>query len=290
MRLLLTALLVLFFTLALAGQNQSHANESSGNAQQKTADSNEALSNDAQMSTVRAEHCWRHEQQASNQEASIFGFTRFELTIACLTLVYVLLTGFYACISYKTLDKIKEQIKLAERSAKAAEDAATASMDTEQAILWIEQVFHWNEITRSFFQMRVWNSGKTVGTVFAGNGALQIGEIDAPPDPSVFNYQPRDRFNELIADPDSQTPTNLAGVLQRDGPLTVEEKDSIAAGTKYLWACGYFRYRDIFKRTFERRYCYRFTSYDLLPSAGPKGEFRVAGPPDYNRLTRCDEQ
>jgi len=145
-------------------------------------------------------------------------------------------------------------------------------------------------LNRTIFNMRVWNSGKTTGMLFAGIGALQVGEIDSPPDPSVFNYQVRDRFNELIVDPDAKLPTNLGGVLQRDGPLTTIENDCITFGAKYLWACGYFRYRDIFQRVFERRYCYRFASYAPVPTVGPKGEFQVSGPPDYNRLTRCDEQ
>jgi hypothetical protein len=293
MRLSLVALLV-FFSAILTGQNQPHPNQSTENTHQPTSDSNRSASANETMSTEHATCCWRDKQQTAKDDPTIFGFTRFELTIAVLTLIYVVLTGIYACISYKTLGKINEQIGLAQRSAKAAEDAAVAakisadaSMDTEQAILWIEQVNHWDTPQASFFNMRVWNSGKTIGTAFAGNGTLQVGDIDTPPDPLVFNYQIRDRFNEMIVDPDSQLPTNLSGA--KSPPLTTRENACITSGANYLWACGYFRYRDIFKRVFERRYCYRFVVYDPIPAVGPKGEMRIAGPPDYNRLTRCDE-
>jgi hypothetical protein len=148
MRLSLVALLV-FFSAILTGQNQPHPNQSTENTHQPTSDSNRSASANETMSTEHATCCWRDKQQTAKDDPTIFGFTRFELTIAVLTLIYVVLTGIYAG--------------------------------------------------------------------------------------------------------------------------------------------GYFRYRDIFKRVFERRYCYRFVVYDPIPAVGPKGEMRIAGPPDYNRLTRCDE-
>jgi hypothetical protein len=183
---------------------------------------------------------------------------------------------------------LRKSTKQTEKAADAAKKSADALMDAEHSVLSIESVQLFDDQMRTMYSMRVWNVGRTIGSFFASNGQLQIGNIDAPPDASVFNYQPKDRRNEMVIAPDSRTPTIFEGIYPA-GKFTDDDKRIILARSGYLWACGYFRYRDIFQRVFERRYCYRWE-----PRGNPEdgigqnfnvtGYFWETGPPDYNRM------
>lgn len=182
---------------------------------------------------------------------------------------------------------LRQSTNAAKDAAKAAKASSDALMDAEHAILAIEMIQRWDQQDRSLFSYRVLNSGKTVGIIYAPCGTLQLGDsADIPPDTSVYVYKPENRINELLISPDAPTPTSISHGMSRPQPkLTDMEKAQIGDRTKFLWACGYFRYQDIFGRRFERRYCYRGT----VPFA-PREHVCIAGPAEYNRLTHCDEE
>jgi hypothetical protein len=196
----------------------------------------------------------------------------------------------------------------AEKAAIAADRSANAVMDAEGAILSVNvsEFYLLSDASKTSVSFRIHNVGRTVATSFAAEHLLQVNdEGNMPPIPSMYQasdesarspsdyYIPVDEsaskggmggigcvtFLSTINEP-------MMGLANRDKPfqfvrLTETEENEIATGKKFLWAYGFVRYRDIFKRRFEMRFCHRYE-----PKLMPTGGFVVAGPTHFNRLNK----
>jgi hypothetical protein len=136
---------------------------------------------------------------------------------------------------------------------------------------------------------------KITAIAFAAEALLQVGDdINNPPMPSLYEQKtalPSDFY--IAADKDTGSTTLLStlgepmmGAANKDKAfsyvrLSKIEGEQISNGTQALWSYGFVRYRDVFKRRFELRFCHRYEP-KLMPIGGG---FVVAGPPEFNRLS-----
>jgi hypothetical protein len=163
------------------------------------------------------------------------------------------------------------------RQAKIAKQTADALMNAEQAVLVVDKGEWIFDGMDNIFRWTVANSGKTVATVFTMYGTLQIGASDKlPPDVSVYDHQPTHETFEAVVAPGSTNNVMWDIPLKPNKSMADSERLGILGGTKYLWACGFYSYRDIFGRPFTQRFCYRWNSTSQ--------EFHPAGPWEYRRL------
>ncbi len=182
------------------------------------------------------------------------------------------LTLAYLGVNIFMLIAIKRQAHLAEKSVNAL-------MSAEQSILIIDKSeWDFDDVSvRNFFSWSLANSGKTAATVFAGNGVLQIGETaDLPPDVSVYDYQPAHDRIEIVVSPGAERHPMWDLPLMPTANMTETERKGVLDGTRYLWAYGFYRYRDVFGRPFTQRFCYRWNSDNR--------RFYATGPWEYRRL------
>jgi hypothetical protein len=200
---------------------------------------------------------------ATSQQASPSWWQRPTVTdwiLSALTLCYLGVNVFM-------LLAIKRQAHLADKSVNAL-------MSAEQAVFKMSHVEVISFSPTGSFRYWVTNIGKTPGTIFAHNGSFQVGDSDAKPsDVSVFDYRKEYEVPERIIEAD--TSEDAGCFIAEKGSMTSDEQGSIRAGTTFLWACGFFCYRDIFGRPFTQRYCYLWTT---------AGKFIPAGPWEYRRL------
>jgi len=175
------------------------------------------------------------------------------------------------------------QTTLLRKSTKAAEAAANAIMDTEGAVLIVQGPEFWPDTTRAAsFTYRLGQVGKTSAVLFFENSIMFLSKSkDSPPDVSVYDkHAPNTLTIDHIVALQQDPPFALTGYFPERRPITNEETIAIRAGEMFLWACGVVRYRDVYKRAWERRFCY---VWDCPPE--DRSYFRI-GPPEYNRLTR----
>lgn len=279
----------LFFLLALlltSGQDHSQAKGSDN----KTAQAHTGGAQNPTSQTQVGAPCESSNaggEQTKADQKSLPWLTHGEWVMSGLTFIYVGLTAFYAWTSHKTLKALEGQGLHAKNEAEAhnaqflqqlkvSQDGVMALMNAEQAILAVSNADWGFDMTKNYFGYRVMNSGKTAATIFAANGCLQIGDMpDVIPDVSIF-FEPERPINELIVPPDNQTYDVCKHPLVPRVNMTEAERTGITTGTQFLWACGFYCYRDIFGRKFTRRYCYRWNT--------KSGEFHDAGPWEYRRL------
>lgn len=189
--------------------------------------------------------------------------TATDWILSFLTLAYVIINVFM-------LIAIKRQAHLAERSMNAL-------MNAEQAVLKIYRI-EIRSFTPKWFEYRVSNIGKTVATVFAHHGKMQIGNSkDSPPDESGYSYNPvqHNTFEYIVELDSAENVGHVVNEKEAD-PLTKIEQKEITDGTMFLWVCGFYRYRDIFGREFTQKYCYL---WDERASS-----FKNGGPAKNRRL------
>jgi hypothetical protein len=188
---------------------------------------------------------------------------------------------------------------LLRNSVDAAHKSADALIDSEAAFLTVEgQEFALiTDAARTFVKYPVCNVGRTVALVFGGEDFLQIGDDpENPPTPSLYEEK-RERPTDfyLPAGKPSPCTTFLSETGQpiydstkkepfKASRMTAIDQENINNRSKTLWSYGFIRYRDTFKRAFELRFCHRYEP-TLMPNPG----FIVAGPPEFNRLTRYKE-
>jgi hypothetical protein len=184
--------------------------------------------------------------------------------------------------AYKTLVAVEAQTRAAKAAANAANATTNAMMDIEAALLFIEDVQFWPDPKGAYFSYRIGLTGKTNARIFFENSRMSIGDSqDAPSDVSIYDTQSGDLPVEHIVAPDTpNSPMVFGGYFPNHRPITDQELAAISAGQQYLWACGMFRYRDTFKRAWERRFCY---VYESIPV---HSHFCIGGPLEYNRLTK----
>jgi len=139
----------------------------------------------------------------------------------------------------------------------------------------------WNRMAHCIFFTK--NYGSTPGQIFASKAELQIGDSPStPPDPSVYDMNKVE--HTVITFPPGESVASEA-LLAPLAFIKAENRDQVLHGGKYLWLCGFLRYRDTFEREnapeHETRFCYlyetRFNS--------PKPFWKIAGPSIYTRAT-----
>jgi hypothetical protein len=127
------------------------------------------------------------------------------------------------------------------------------------------------------------NYGKTPGKIFASKAEMQIGDSPTqPPDASVYDMQEA-AHNFIIFPPGEQVASEAD--LAPISFIKEVDRDKILNKGKFLWLCGFLKYRDTFEREnapeHETRFCYLYET--RLNS--PKPFWRLAGPSEYNRAT-----
>jgi hypothetical protein len=187
---------------------------------------------------------------------------------------------------------------LLRRSVEAAHKGADALMDSEGAVLKIDEGALGINGAKSRVSHRIHNIGRTIATIITAEQAVQLGASpDSPPNPSLYEeteisipsefYLPAGEHTGVtnyLSDRSGLTGKEALGTLEQPVVarlITDEEYTELTKRTKTLWSYGFVRYRDVFKRVYELRYCQRFEPNMAMPP-----NFIVAGPPEFNRLTR----
>jgi hypothetical protein len=159
-------------------------------------------------------------------------------------------------------------------SAEETKTAANAALLNAQAVINSERpwlLIQTNEIKDPFlipveagsrhaahciFSIKNW--GRTPGIVFSEKVELQISDNPiALPDCKVYNVDWK-RDNPLPFPPNESIPVeaNLSPI----GFITKKDSDGILSKDKFLWLCGFIRYRDTFERAkapeYETQFCY----------------------------------
>jgi hypothetical protein len=181
------------------------------------------------------------------------------------------------------------QTKIAARAASAARDNADAVIRSERAWLFvdarkIEKPRLLTEkqsplATHCIFQIKNW--GKTPGIVVTERAQLQISvSADMPPDLGIYKA----RFERKNPAPFPQGDAiDVEANLASQGWISQIDVDGIAAKNRFLWLCGFIRYRDIFEREngtgHETQFCY------LWETRGSYEPFWRTTPNDLNKAT-----
>ena len=184
-------------------------------------------------------------------------------------------------------------------SVNAAHKSADALMASEAAFLDVPVqtvTLVRGDPGKHFVSFRIKNIGRTVAFIFAGESLLQLSD-DArqPPVPALYEWAANLRAEFLLPDKIESPSLAFLSVAGEPAPGTTEEPfvGKVLSGEQYaqieqrsltLWFYGFMRYRDIFQRKYEVRYCHRFE-----PKLSPTPGFIVDGPPEFNRLTRYGE-
>jgi hypothetical protein len=229
--------------------------------------------------------------------------------IAFGTLALAVIGGIAACIAIRTLRSIERQAGYAKTAAEASEKSAKAAFLNAEAVIHAERPFLVIPMGEEFFQIenpilvsrnsgeyrrsccafKIKNFGKSLAKVVEERLALFHGTDESlPPDLTIF-----DRINPLIEDypfPPNEIVPNEA-TFEPDGRITPQELTEITERKRFVWLCGYFRYKDTFDRPdapeYETRYCYRWF-YNMEKTADKKirvSFWKMAGPREYNRAT-----
>jgi hypothetical protein len=193
------------------------------------------------------------------------------------------------------------QSALLRSSVKAAHKSADAHMDSESAVLTVDDGELVRIGSRLYVNCSIHNRGRTVAIIFAFEETLQFGpDQENPPNPALYQETgisiPSDfyvaagassPFRSFLTDRSGLSGKAALGTQEKPArfeEFTDADLEQLKNRTKTLWSYGFVRYRDVFKRSYELRFCQRYEP----AMAGPK-TFIVAGPPEFNRLTRYTE-
>ena len=90
------------------------------------------------------------------------------------------------------------------------------------------------------------NYGDTPGRVFASKVMLQLGDSPVAP-PNVWAYDVGDAEHNVVTVPPHESIASEA-ILTPLGIIKAEDQQKVLQGGKYLWLCGFIKYRDTFER------------------------------------------
>jgi hypothetical protein len=140
----------------------------------------------------------------------------------------------------------------------------------------------------------VWNYGKTPGTILSVQAKLETGTSrDTPPNPKdvfempeyaplvalVMGQKTEEREEHVV--PQGGHRVELAPLSGLGSRLSDEKITRIKNDADFLWAYGVVRYRDVYDRQHETRFCYRY----IVPPEEPLIHFCLRGPEAYNKAT-----
>lgn len=208
--------------------------------------------------------------------------------------ILVIAAGIGLVATFCTLKTIREQTGAVVKDADAALLSAQAAITASRPWFLIPhggvgepQVFPiGTDMGRNmtFCTLTTKNYGNTPGKIFASKAELQIGDSPSNP-PNADVYEMKNAVHNIVTFPPGETieyEVNLAPI----GFITTEQRDAVfKTHNKFLWLCGFSRYRDTFEREhapeYETRFCY---VYETRTNA-PRAFWRPAGPSEYNRAT-----
>lgn len=214
------------------------------------------------------------------------------------TWILVIAAGIGIWYTIRTLRLLSISTKAAKKAADSAWLNAQAVIYTERPWLIVEQ----SEITPRIADLNTvfndlpptdrdkhtdcifWikNYGRTPAIVVAQKTELQIGNHGLkPPDPAFFdNFGPITPYVFPQDTTHPQIATLAATITQADRVL-------IKIQTKFVWLCGYIRYKDSVPRpdaiTYETRFCYVWWNNDVASGW-------TIGPERYNSHTEHQPQ
>lgn len=141
------------------------------------------------------------------------------------------------------------------------------------------------EYRRSYCNFKIKNFGRSMAKIIEERLALFHGTV---PDSTIFDRL--SPFLEGYAFPPNEVVPHQA-TFEPDGRITPQELAEIVTRKRFVWLCGYFRYKDTFDRPdapeYETRFCFRWV-YDQTKSTDPsihRSFWIMAGPSEYNRAT-----
>jgi hypothetical protein len=200
---------------------------------------------------------------------------------------------------------LRNSVIQARRGAKAALLNAQAVLNSERPWILIPTKSEFSEIEQpllfpklpgefriSYCNVWIKNFGRTPAEIIEQKIRLAIGEeLQAIPDPAIYESKEATQENYSFPPNDKMV---VQATFDPDGFISADDLAQITSKvkkTKYIWLCGYFKYRDTFGRIngpiYETRICYRWV-YDAqsqLDSDIHKSFWIMAGPREYNRAT-----
>jgi hypothetical protein len=178
MRSFCTLSLVLLLALLASSQDQCQTGKPDDKTTHQNSDSSQKPTPQVQSGAPHGTEESGNKQCNANDQPHPF-LTHGEWVMSILTLIYVLLTGFYAYVSHKTLGEIEgqaeharsestardkqfaEQLKVSQDAARAALLNATALQSAERAHIDVEFV----RADKTLYYINAVNLGKTRATV-----------------------------------------------------------------------------------------------------------------------------
>jgi hypothetical protein len=142
------------------------------------------------------------------------------------------------------------------------------------------------EYRRSYCTIRIKNFGGTTAQIVDVKIGMFVGQYDDVPDPRA--YEPQDSMGEDYKIPDGAS-VPVQATFSPDGWITPQDLEAITGKNikdkRYVWLCGYLKYRDTLDRKdapiYETRICYRWVN-DLN---SPAPFWIMAGDRKYSRAT-----
>jgi len=218
------------------------------------------------------------------------------LALIC-TLALVLIGYFGVNAAYKTLKAIEDQGKDTAKAAEAALLNAQFLIHTERPWMfapWLPDGFAKingpnlslpGSVPLLISHANLWveNFGKSPARIFEQKVGLYIGDSQIEiPDSAA--YDSKDSVAENFIFPRG-TSTPIQAALQTLHITAKEHDDVVVKKTRFLWVCGYCRYRDTFERkespVYETRFCFRWENN----TNAPQPFWILAGPREYSRAT-----
>jgi hypothetical protein len=277
-----------------------------GSQQQKPADSKSDVSAPLQqpspVTIVNNQNCPAPQQDSAPEKAHQYPEKSFWGDAPSWALVIVGIVA--AWIALGTLSDIKKQTEIARQAADAAKDGAKSALLNAQAVIHAERPWLFipmgeeyseiqdpiliaklpGEIRRSYCTFTMKNFGSSPAKVVETKLRLVTStNFDFVPDVHIFDAQ--DSIEDDYNFPHGTT-AKVQATFMPDGFITAQEKEEIEVKkTRYLWLCGYLKYKDTFDRpdapTYETRLCYKWVNY----MNSPKPFWSLAGPIGHNKAS-----
>lgn len=210
---------------------------------------------------------------------------KYDKALVIATWLLVFVGGFQILYLWRTVIATRDNAKAAMLNAKAV-------INAERPWLFIPMGDEFSEIKEpilpdvgdnraTFVAFDLKNFGKSPARVVEQKIGLFLGQDDRAI-PNIAAYEPQDAINDDYAFPQGAT-VPVQAVLEPSAYITPEDKAAVLASRKFLWLCGYCKYRnasDMEKDVvYETRFCYLW----INNTDRPKNFWIIRGPKEYSR-------
>jgi hypothetical protein len=203
--------------------------------------------------------------------------------MSSLTLVYVLLTAFYALTSHKTLNALKAQGAHAKEEAKARDeqfaqqfkvsrDAADAALMNAQAVInaeraWVTAQVHaesWqmfgNPAVVPWIKLAIVNSGRTHAKIthVMVRFMKRLRVDNLPPVPDFAGLSPMSCDNFILASGNHDF--TIESPIESGLPLPTDDVIAIRDRKSFLLAYGFISYLDVFDKLHKTYFCFYYVA------------------------------